>query len=79
MNVLQGEIPKPLIIYYQRRSQQAPTKAPIHPAPKVMIKVPTPFRYTSDKAFLGLVHTFYLFILSYCFMSYRYCHTFYSR
>ena len=33
----------------QEKSQQARTKAPIHPIPKVVIKVPSPFRYASDK------------------------------
>ena len=37
-------------IYYRGRGQQAPANAPIHPTPKVVIKVSTPFRYTSDKA-----------------------------
>ena len=50
MNVLQKETPKPVIIYYRGGSQQAPAKAPIHSIPKVVIKVPTLFRYTSDKA-----------------------------
>ena len=49
VNVLQGETPKPIIIRYRGGGQQAPTKAPIHPIPRVMIKVPTLFRYTSDK------------------------------
>ena len=49
VNVLQRETPKPVIIYYQGRGQHAPAKVPIHPTPKVMIKVPTPSRYTSDK------------------------------
>ena len=50
VNVLQGETPKPVIIYYRGGGQQATTKAPIHPISKVVIKIPTPFRYTSDKA-----------------------------
>ena len=49
VNVLQKETPKPIIIYYWKGGQQAPTRTPIHPIPKVMIKVPTPFRYTNDK------------------------------
>ena len=49
MNVLQKETPKLIIIYYRGGGQQAPTKAPIHPIPKVMIKVSAPFRYISDK------------------------------
>ena len=50
VNVLQKETPKLIIIYYWKGGQQATTRTPIHPIPKVMIKVPTPFRYTSDKA-----------------------------
>ena len=49
MNVLQGETPKPIIIYYRGGGQQAPVKAPVCPTPRVVIKVPTHFRYTSDK------------------------------
>ena len=41
-----------MIIYYRGGGQQAPTKAPIHPILKVVIIVPVPFRYTSDKAVL---------------------------
>ena len=50
VNVLQGETPKLVIIHYRGGGQQAPTKAPTCPIPKVVIKVPTLFRYTSDKA-----------------------------
>ena len=50
MNVLQGETPKSVIIHYRGGGQQAPTKAPICSIPRVMIKVLTPFQYTSDKA-----------------------------
>ena len=50
VNVLQGENPKPVIIYYRGRGQKTPAKAPIHPIPKVMIKVIAFFRYSSDKA-----------------------------
>ena len=50
VNVLQRKIPKPVIIYYRGGGQQAPAKAPIHPIPRVVIKVLTLFRYTSDKA-----------------------------
>ena len=49
VNVLQEETLKPIIIYYRREGQQAPTKTPIHPVPKVMIKVSALFRYSSDK------------------------------
>ena len=50
VNVLQGETPKSIIIYYRERGQQALAKASIHLTPKVVIKVPIPFRYASDKA-----------------------------
>ena len=50
VSVLQRETPKSIIIYYQGRGQQASVKAPIHHIPKVVIKVPTAFQYTSDKA-----------------------------
>ena len=49
VNVLQGETSKPVIIHYRGGGQQAPAKTPIHPIPRVVIKVLTPFRYTSDK------------------------------
>ena len=52
VNVLQEEILKLVIIHYRGGGQQAPAKTPIHPIPRVMIKVLTPFRYTSDKAVL---------------------------
>ena len=52
MNILQKETPKSIIIYYQREGQHAPAMALIHPTPKVVIKVPTPFRYASNKAVL---------------------------
>ena len=50
MNVLQRETPKSIIIYYRGGGQQAPSKTPIHPIPKVVIKVLAPFRYSNDKA-----------------------------
>ena len=50
VNVLQGETPKPVTIFYRGEGQQALAKAPIYPTLRVVIKVPTPFRYTSDKA-----------------------------
>ena len=45
-----GETSKSIIIYYRGGGQQAPAKAPIHPIPRVVIKVLIPFRYKSDKA-----------------------------
>ena len=52
VNVLQKETQKLVIIYYRGGSQQASLKTPIHLIPKVVIKVPAPLRYTSDKAVL---------------------------
>ena len=52
VNVLQGETAKPVIIHYRGGGQQAPAKTPIHPIPRVVIKVLTSFRYTSDKVVL---------------------------
>ena len=49
VNVLQGEAPKPVIIHYRGGDQQASAKTPIHPVPRVVIKVPALFRYISDK------------------------------
>ena len=50
VNALQKETPKPIIIYYRGGGQQASAKAPIHPIPKVVIKIPSLFHYASDKA-----------------------------
>ena len=50
VNVLQRETPKLVTIFYRGGGQQAPTKIPIYSVPRVVIKVPTPFWYTSDKA-----------------------------
>ena len=47
---LQEETLKPIIIYYRGGGQHAPTMASIHPIPKVVIKVPTPFWYSNDKS-----------------------------
>ena len=41
---------KLIIIYYRGEGQQAPTKTSIHLIPKVVIKVPAPLGYKSDKA-----------------------------
>ena len=43
LSVLQGETPKPVIIYYRGGGHPAPVKAPVCPTPRVLIKVPTPF------------------------------------
>ena len=49
VNILQEETLKSVIIHYWGGGQEAPTKAPIHPTPRVVIKVPNPFCYVSDK------------------------------
>ena len=48
--LLKEEAPKPLIIYYRRGSQQATKETPYVPTPRLVVKVPAPFRYTNDKA-----------------------------
>ena len=50
INVLQGETLKQVTIFYRGGGQQAPAKVPLYPTPRLVIKVSTPFRYTSDKA-----------------------------
>ena len=47
--LLKEEAPKPLVIYYRGGGQQAMKEAPHVPTPKLVVKVPAPFRYTSDK------------------------------
>ena len=48
--LLKEEAPKPLTIYYRGGGQQATMEAPRLPTPKLVVKVPAPFRYTSNKA-----------------------------
>ena len=50
MSVLLKEVPKPVIIFYRGRGQQATKEAPHVPTPRLVVKVPILFRYTSDKA-----------------------------
>ena len=50
VSVLLEKTPKPLTIFYRRGGQQATKEAPRLPTPKLVVKVPAPFRYTSDKA-----------------------------
>ena len=49
VNVMQRETLKLVTIFYRVEGQQAPAKVPFYPTPRVVIKVPTPFRYISDK------------------------------
>ena len=57
VSVLQRETPKPVIIYYRREGQQALIKAPIHPIPKVVIKVPILFGTQVTKQYRGTIQT----------------------
>ena len=50
VSVLLEEVRKPLTVFYCGGGQQAVKETPQAPTPKLVIKVPTPFRYTSDKA-----------------------------
>ena len=50
VSVLLEEVQKPLTVFYRGGGQQAAKETPQAPTPKLVIKVPTPFRYTSDKA-----------------------------
>ena len=50
VSVLLEEVRKPLMIFYRGGGQQAAKETPQALAPKLVIKVPAPFRYTSDKA-----------------------------
>ena len=48
--LLKEEAPKSLTIYYRGGGQQAMKEVPRPPAPRLVVKVSAPFRYTSDKA-----------------------------
>ena len=47
--LLKEEAPKPLVIYNRGGGQQAMKEAPHIPTLKLVVKVPAPFHYTSDK------------------------------
>ena len=49
VSVLLKEVPKPVTIFY-RGGQQAIKATPHVPTPRLVVMVPAPFRYTSDKA-----------------------------
>ena len=49
VSVLQGEPPKTVIIFYRGGGQQASREMPHFPTPRLVVKVPAPFRYTNDK------------------------------
>ena len=50
VSVLLIEVPKPLTVFYREGGQQATKETPQVPTPKLVVKVPTPFRYANDKA-----------------------------
>ena len=50
VSVLLEKAPKPLTIFYRGGGQQATKKAPHLPTPRLVVKVPAPLCYTSDKA-----------------------------
>ena len=50
MSILLKEVPKPLIVFYQEGGQQATKETTQVSTPKLVVKVPAPFRYASDKA-----------------------------
>ena len=50
VSFLLEEAPKLVTIFYRVGGQQAMKKVPHLPTPRLVVKVPAPFRYTSDKA-----------------------------
>ena len=50
VSVLQKETPKPVTIFYRMGGQQTSREMPHFPTPKLVVKVSTLFRYTSNKA-----------------------------
>ena len=50
VSVLIEESLKPVIIFYHGGGQQATKETPYCPTPRLVVKVPISYRYTSDKA-----------------------------
>ena len=50
VSVLLEKAPKPLTIFYRGGGQQATKKTPRLLTPRLVVKVPAPFRYANDKA-----------------------------
>ena len=50
VSVLLEEVRKPLTVFYRGGGQQAVKETPHVPTPKLVVRVPAPFRYASDKA-----------------------------
>ena len=49
VSILLEEVQKPLTVFYRRGRQQAVKETPHVPTLKLVVKVPAPFRYASDK------------------------------
>ena len=49
VSVLLKEVPKPLTVFYRGGGQQATKETPQVPTSKLVVKVPAPFCYASDK------------------------------
>ena len=47
--LIKEEALKPFVIYYRGGGQQVTKDAPHVPTPRLVMKVPAPFRYTNDK------------------------------
>ena len=52
VSVLLKEVPKLVTIFYRVGGQQATKEVPHVPTPRLVVKVPALFRYTSNKAVL---------------------------
>ena len=50
VSVLLKEVLMPLTIFYRGGGKQATKETPLVPTPKLVVKVPAPFHYASDKA-----------------------------
>ena len=50
VSILLEEVQKPLTVFYRGGGQQAAKETPHVPTPKLVVKVPVPFHYASDKA-----------------------------
>ena len=49
VSVLQGEAPKLVTVFYRGGGQQTSREVPYFLTPRLVVKVPTPFLYASDK------------------------------
>ena len=49
VSILLEEVRKPVTIFYRGGDQQATKEVPCVPTSRLVVKMPTPFLYTSDK------------------------------